>query len=159
MPNSIADHFDPLRISYGRVLQIYSRSRRPDENQSQGPDTARIRSAIFVENPRAGTAIAAAYIAQLNQEESVFPSAIVTTIEPGKQFYPAEAYHQDYLTLHPTCSISRSTICPRSGRWSSLFPRSLTVPTQCWSRRRNRRSEVGGDGTACRSAPVAGYRP
>jgi peptide-methionine (S)-S-oxide reductase len=41
-----------------------------------------------------------AYIAQLNAAK-VFPTPIVTTIEPGKEFYPAEAYRQDYLALHP----------------------------------------------------------
>lgn len=44
--------------------------------------------------------IARAYIAQLDSAH-VFKSAIVTKIEPGRSFFPAEAYHQDYLTLHP----------------------------------------------------------
>ena len=44
--------------------------------------------------------IAKAYIAQLNQAR-VFNAAIVTRIEPGHAFYPAEGYHQDFLTLHP----------------------------------------------------------
>ena len=49
--------------------------------------------------------VAKAYIAQLNQAK-VFDAAIVTKIEPGQAFYPAEDYHQDYLTLHPTSPTS-----------------------------------------------------
>ena len=65
--------------------------------------------------------IAAAYIAQLNQEK-VFLSAIVTTIEPGKQFYPAEAYHQDYLTLHPTQLYIAINDLPKIRALEQLFP-------------------------------------
>ena len=45
--------------------------------------------------------MAKAYIAQLDQAR-VFGARIATTIEPGRTFYPAEAYHQDYLVLHPS---------------------------------------------------------
>jgi peptide-methionine (S)-S-oxide reductase len=65
--------------------------------------------------------IAAAYIAQLNQEKA-FPSAIVTTIEPGKQFYPAESYHQDYLTLHPTQLYIAINDLPKVTALQQLFP-------------------------------------
>jgi peptide-methionine (S)-S-oxide reductase len=40
--------------------------------------------------------IAAAYIAQIEGDHA-FSKPIVTTVEPGKAFYPAEAYHQDFL--------------------------------------------------------------
>jgi hypothetical protein len=49
---------------------------------------------------------------QLNQAK-VFPAPIITSIEPGKTFYPAETYRQNYLTLHPNNPyIAPSTICP-----------------------------------------------
>jgi len=93
--------FDPQQISYARILQIYfSVAHDPTQLNRQGPDTGpQYRSAIFPENDEQAR-IARAYIAQL-EAEHVFRSAIVTKIEPGRSFYPAEGYHQDYLTLNP----------------------------------------------------------
>jgi peptide-methionine (S)-S-oxide reductase len=98
---SVQVTFDPHRISYGRILQVYfSVAHDPTELDRQGPDVgAQYRSAIFPQNPEQAR-VATAYIAQLDAAKA-FPAAIVTTVEPGKTFYPAEAYHQDYLTLHP----------------------------------------------------------
>ncbi|MEJ0020400.1 MAG: peptide-methionine (S)-S-oxide reductase MsrA [Acetobacteraceae bacterium] len=93
--------FDPRRISYGRILQIYfSVAHDPTQLNRQGPDSGtQYRSTIFpVSAQQAATA--KAYIAQLDQA-GVFPAAIATTIEPGRPFFPAEAYHQDYLVQHP----------------------------------------------------------
>jgi peptide-methionine (S)-S-oxide reductase len=72
----------------------------PTELNRQGPDVGtQYRSAVFPQKSEQSR-IAGAYIAQLNAAK-VFTTPIVTTIELGKEFYPAEAYHQNYLTLHP----------------------------------------------------------
>jgi peptide-methionine (S)-S-oxide reductase len=93
--------FDPRRISYGRILEIYfSVAHDPTELNRQGPDVGtQYRSAIFPANLEQ-THIAEAYIAQLNQGQ-VFDAPIVTKIEPSRDFYPAEGYHQDFLTRNP----------------------------------------------------------
>ena len=98
---SVRVTFDPRKISYGRILQVFfSVAHDPTELDRQGPDIGtQYRSAIFPQNPEQAH-VAAAYIAQLDKAHA-FPAAIVTRIEPGKEFYPAEAYHQNYLTLHP----------------------------------------------------------
>ena len=94
--------FDPRRISYGRILQIYfSVAHDPTQLDRQGPDVGtQYRSTIFAQSPAQARA-AQGYIAQLGGA-AVFRAPIVTTIEQGKVFYPAEAYHQDYLVRHPT---------------------------------------------------------
>lgn len=94
--------FDPRKVSYGKILQIYfSVAHDPTQLNRQGPDRGtQYRSAIFPANDEQAK-IAKAYIAQLNQAR-VFSAAIVTKIEPGKPFFPAEAYHQDFLTRNPT---------------------------------------------------------
>jgi peptide-methionine (S)-S-oxide reductase len=99
---SVRITFDPRQISYGRILRIYfSVVHDPTELNRQGPDVGtQYRSAIFPANPEQAR-IAKAYMAQLNQAR-IFNAAIVTKIEPGREFYPAEDYHQDFLTLHPT---------------------------------------------------------
>ena len=99
---SVQIKFDPAQISYGKLLQVYfSVAHDPTQLNRQGPDSGtQYRSTIFAAND-AQQKIAVAYIAQLNAAK-VFGKPIATTIETGKVFYPAEDYHQDYLTLHPS---------------------------------------------------------
>jgi peptide-methionine (S)-S-oxide reductase len=99
---SVQVTFDPRQISYGRILQIYfSVAHDPTQLNRQGPDTGpQYRSAIFYRD-ESQKSIAQAYIAQLDKA-GVFKSRIVTQVAPLTAFYPAEAYHQDFATLHPT---------------------------------------------------------
>lgn len=94
--------FDPRMISYGRILQIYfSVAHDPTQLNRQGPDVGtQYRSTIFPTTQEQAK-IAKAYIEQLSQAR-VFDADIVTTIEPDRQFHPAEDYHQDFLTLNPS---------------------------------------------------------
>jgi peptide-methionine (S)-S-oxide reductase len=121
---SVQITFDPHRITYGRILQIYfSVVHDPTELNRQGPDVGtQYRSAVFPQNPEQRR-IAAAYIAQLNAAK-LFPTPIVTTIEPGKEFYPAEAYHQDYLTFHPYQPYIAIHDLPKIQALKELFPDS-----------------------------------
>ena len=99
---SVQVTYDPRQISYGRLLQIFfSVVHDPTELNRQGPDTGtQYRSAIFPASAEQAQ-VAKAYIAQLDQTHA-FKKAIVTRIEPDRTFYPAEAYHQDFLTRYPT---------------------------------------------------------
>ncbi len=99
---SVQITFDPRQISYARILQIYfSVAHDPTQSNRQGPDVGtQYRSAIFPVNEEQAR-VARAYIAQLNQAR-VFNAAIATKIEPGRSFFPAEDYHQDFLTRNPT---------------------------------------------------------
>jgi peptide-methionine (S)-S-oxide reductase len=94
--------YDPKKISYGKILQIFfSVVHDPTQLNRQGPDSGtQYRSAIFTANDEQKK-VAEAYIAQLNAAK-VYKKPIVTKLGPLEAFYPAEAYHQDYLTLHPT---------------------------------------------------------
>jgi peptide-methionine (S)-S-oxide reductase len=119
---SVRVTFDPQRISYGRILQIYfSVAHDPTELNRQGPDEGtQYRSTIFPLT--AGQqSIAKAYIAQLNQAHA-FPATIVTTIEMNRTFYPAEAYHQDYLTRHPDNPYIAYNDLPKIRELQKLFP-------------------------------------
>jgi peptide-methionine (S)-S-oxide reductase len=99
---SVQVTYDPRQISYGRLLQIFfSVVHDPTELNRQGPDTGtQYRSAIFPTSAEQAQ-IAKTYIAQLDQAHA-FKKPIVTRIEPDRAFYPAEAYHQDFLTRYPT---------------------------------------------------------
>lgn len=93
--------YDPKRISYGKILQIFfSVVHDPTQLNRQGPDTGpQYRSAIFPGNDEQKK-VAEAYIAQLNAAK-VYRKPIATRIEKLDAFYAAEDYHQDYMTLHP----------------------------------------------------------
>jgi peptide-methionine (S)-S-oxide reductase len=99
---SVQVTYDPRQISYGRILQIFfSVVHDPTEINRQGPDTGpQYRSAIFPATTEQAD-VAKAYIAQLDQAH-VYKKPIATRIEPDRIFYPAENYHQDYLTRNPT---------------------------------------------------------
>ena len=114
--------FDPRRVSYGRILQIYfSVAHDPTELNRQGPDVGtQYRSAIFPANPEQAH-IAEAYVAQLNQAH-VFDAPIVTKIEPGRDFYPAESYHQDFLTRNPRYPYIVINDLPKIENLKRLFP-------------------------------------
>jgi peptide-methionine (S)-S-oxide reductase len=99
---SVEIKFDPKKISYGKILQIFfSVAHDPTQLNRQGPDSGtQYRSAIFTTNNEQKK-IAEAYIAQLDAAK-VYRKPIVTKVSPLEGFFTAEAYHQDYLTLHPT---------------------------------------------------------
>ncbi len=98
---SVQIKYDPKQISYGKLLQIFfSVAHDPTQLNRQGPDSGtQYRSAIFTTNDEQKR-VADAYIAQLNAAK-VYKKPIVTKVGPLEGFFPAEAYHQDYLTLHP----------------------------------------------------------
>ncbi len=99
---SVQITFNPQMIGYSQLLQIYfSVAHDPTELNRQGPDVGtQYRSAIFPTSAEQ-VRIAQAYIDQLEQA-AIFKAPIVTRIEPDQTFYPAEDYHQDYLTRNPT---------------------------------------------------------
>lgn len=114
--------FDPRKISYGRVLQIFfSVAHDPTELNRQGPDDGpQYRSTVFPTNEEQAR-LAKAYIAQLN-DAHVFAAPIATTIEPGREFYPAESYHQDFLERNPSNSYIAVNDLPKIADLKRLFP-------------------------------------
>jgi len=118
---AVAVTYDPRHISYGRLLQIFfSVVHDPTQLNRQGPDTGpQYRSALFPINAEQAE-VAKAYIAQLDQAHA-FKKAIVTRIEPDRAFYPAEEYHQDYLTRHPRAPYIAINDMPKIDDLKSLF--------------------------------------
>jgi peptide-methionine (S)-S-oxide reductase len=119
---SVQVTFDPRQISYAQILQILmSVGHDPTQLNRQGPDTGtQYRSAIFPANATQAQ-IAKDYIAQLGKAR-VYPAPIVTRIEPGTTFYPAEGYHQDYLFHHPQQAYIAYNDLPKIAELKRLFP-------------------------------------
>ncbi|MRD48209.1 peptide-methionine (S)-S-oxide reductase MsrA [Caenimonas koreensis DSM 17982] len=119
---SVQVTFDPKKISYGKLLQIYfSVAHDPTQLNRQGPDSGtQYRSAIFY-NGDTQKQVAQKYIAQLDAAK-VYPARIVTQVAPLDAFYPAEAYHQDYATLNPNAGYIVTFDAPKLVNLKALMP-------------------------------------
>jgi peptide-methionine (S)-S-oxide reductase len=119
---SVKITYDPGKVSLGKLLQIYfSVAHDPTELNRQGPDDGvQYRSAIFPANA-AQARVAKAYIAQLDHAHA-FTVPIVTRIEPDRTFYPAEGYHQNYLTNHPDSPYIAHNDLPKIRNLKRLLP-------------------------------------
>ena len=114
--------YDPAKITYGKLLQIFfSVAHDPTQLNKQGPDHGpQYRSTIFPVNAQQRD-LAEKYIAQLNKAH-VFHAPIVTTLEDGKTFYPAEAYHQDFLFNNPRYPYIVINDIPKVENLERVFP-------------------------------------
>lgn len=98
--------FDPDKVTYERLLELFWANHNPSTLNRQGPDVGtQYRSVIFVHDD-AQRAIAEASLAKVNSEGK-WKGKVVTTIEPAKTFWKAEDYHQQYLAKRglSTCHI------------------------------------------------------
>jgi len=119
---SVEITFDPKVVSYGTILQIFfSVAHNPTELNRQGPDVGpQYRSAIFTQDAEQKR-VAEAYIAQLDKT-GVYKKPIVTQVNGADSFYAAEAYHQDYATLHPRQPYIIFHDQPKIDALKKLFP-------------------------------------
>jgi peptide-methionine (S)-S-oxide reductase len=114
--------YDPAKVSYGTLLRVlFSVAHDPTQLNRQGPDSGtQYRSAIFPQNADQAR-LAKAYVAQLTAVKT-WPAKIVTTLEPGKAFYPAEGYHQNYLRLNPDYPYIVYNDLPKVAGLKQRFP-------------------------------------
>ncbi|MGD0144855.1 MAG: peptide-methionine (S)-S-oxide reductase MsrA [Rhizomicrobium sp.] len=119
---SVEITFDPKQVSYGQILRVYfSVASDPTELNRQGPDSGtQYRSDIFAAND-AQKRIADAYIAQLGKAH-VLGSPIVTRVDRLTAFYPAEAYHQDYLIHNPDSLYIVINDQPKISNLKRIYP-------------------------------------
>jgi peptide-methionine (S)-S-oxide reductase len=101
--------FDPARLSYRDVLELFFQIHDPTTKNRQGNDLGRsYRSAIYYAND-AQRKIALDTIADV-EASGLWPGKVVTEVEPVGDFWQAEPEHQDYLERYPngyTCHFPR----------------------------------------------------
>jgi peptide-methionine (S)-S-oxide reductase len=119
---SVRVTFDPRVISYGHLLQIFfSVVTDPTQVNEQYPDTGtQYRSELFTTSPEQAR-VASLYIAQLDKAKA-FPAPIATIVGTNTGFYPAEGYHQNYLTLNPDSDYIATFDLPKIDALSRVFP-------------------------------------
>ena len=101
--------FDPAKISYRQLLELFFQIHDPTTKNRQGNDMGTAyRSAIYYENDQQ-KAVALDTIADVNAS-GLWPGAVVTELAPAGDFWQAEPEHQDYLEKYPngyTCHFPR----------------------------------------------------
>ena len=114
--------YDPSQVTYGQLLHVFfSVAHDPTELNRQGPDEGtQYRSAIFYTTPEQ-LKLTQDYISQLDAAHA-FKHRIVTQVASLKAFYPAEAYHQNYATLHPDSMYIRFNDAPKVENLKKDFP-------------------------------------
>ena len=117
--------YDPTRVSYEKLLEVFWRNIDPLDASGQFCDKgSQYRAAIFVADDQQ-RALAEASKAAL-EKSGKLPGRIVTEILPAGVFYPAEAYHQDYYRKNPTAYSYYRWSCGRDRRLERLWGASPT---------------------------------
>jgi peptide-methionine (S)-S-oxide reductase len=119
---SVEVTFDPTKVTYTQLLSIFfAVAHDPTQLNRQGPDTgSQYRSAIFYQTDEQRK-LALAYIDAINQSKAL-PKPVVTQVVPLKEFYEAEAYHQDYLKHHPDDPYIVYNDLPKLAALKERFP-------------------------------------
>jgi peptide-methionine (S)-S-oxide reductase len=114
--------YDPAVVRYDQLLRIFfSVVADPTLKNRQGPDVgAHYRSALVPVNAEQG-AVARAYLAQLGKS-GLWNKPIATRVEPYKAFYPAEAYHQDFMLKNPRHGYIVRWDAPKVAAFKAMYP-------------------------------------
>jgi peptide-methionine (S)-S-oxide reductase len=112
--------YDPSVVPYEKLLEIFFSTHDPTTLNRQGADVGtQYRSAIFYHDEEQKK-VAQQVIIRLNAAK-VFPSKIVTKLEPATVFYPAEDYHQDYFALNGYQPYCQAVIAPKVAKVRKVF--------------------------------------
>lgn len=116
--------FDPAVISYQELLTIFFHLHDPTTLNRQGNDIGtQYRSAIFYHNEEQKQLAEA--VKQQIATTKLWSDPIVTEIVPLPDFYPAEAYHQNYYNNHPNQAYCQLVINPKLAKFRQEFKRYL----------------------------------
>jgi peptide-methionine (S)-S-oxide reductase len=116
--------FNPSKISYREIIQIFFSVHDPTTLNRQGGDVGtQYRSAIFYHDDRQRD-IAEAIIKELG-ETNLWKKPIVTQIVPVGKFYPAEDYHREYFLRHPEQSYCQVVISPKVTKFRKQWTKRI----------------------------------
>jgi peptide methionine sulfoxide reductase msrA/msrB len=116
--------YDPKKISFKELLEVFWKTHDPTTLNQQGNDIGtQYRSVIFYHDDKQRE-LAEKYLAELD-ESGAFANPIVTEISPFEAFYPAEDYHQEYFELHGEEPYCRFVIQPKMEKLRQVFADKL----------------------------------
>ena len=112
--------FDPTRITYRQLLEIFFVIHDPTTLNYQGNDVGtQYRSVIYALNEQQ-LQIANALVKELGEQRQ-FPDPIVTEVSMAPVFYPAEDYHQNYYRNHPFQGYCMAVVGPKVSKFKKTF--------------------------------------
>jgi peptide methionine sulfoxide reductase msrA/msrB len=113
--------YDPAKVSLEKLLEVHFATHDPTTLNRQGADVGpQYRSAIFYANEDEKRA-AETFIKKLGDSKAFGGKPIVTTLEPLTQFYPAEAYHQNFVCRNPMQGYVRGVALPTEEKARETF--------------------------------------
>lgn len=116
--------FDPGKISYQELLEVFFSIHDPTTLNRQGNDVGmQYRSVIFY-NSEEQRRSAEVTIARLNREK-LWDTPIITAVEPAKEFYMAEDYHQEYFTNNPQQPYCQIIVAPKVKKFQQKFAHKM----------------------------------
>lgn len=112
--------FDPQRLSYRALLEVFFAVHDPTTRDRQGADVGpQYRSIVLYHTPEQRRV--ALEVIQNLEAEGAWPDPIVTEVVPLEAFYPAEAHHQRYFETHPDAPYCRAVIAPKLAKFRERF--------------------------------------
>ena len=116
--------FNPSKISYREILEIFFSVHDPTTLNRQGADVGtQYRSAVFYHNQQQKP-VAEELIGELNKAH-LWKESIVTQIVPLGTFYPAEDYHREYFSRHPEQAYCQMVISPKVSKLRKRWAKRL----------------------------------
>ena len=117
-------YYDKSVIDYKKLLEVFFVAHDPTTLNRQGPDVGEAyRSAIYYKNNEELDLINKA-IAKVNASGK-YNGSVVTEVEPYKEFWVAEEYHQNFYELNPNQGYVRSVSRPKVEKVMKTFPELL----------------------------------
>ena len=118
--------YDPKKISFDELLEVFWKTHDPTTLNRQGADEGtQYRSAVFYHNEEQKQ-LATEYRKKLDAS-GAFDNPIVTEVTPFTEFYPAEDYHQNYFNLNGTAPYCSYVIQPKIEKFQKVFKSKLKV--------------------------------
>lgn len=116
--------YDPLKITFSQLLEVFWKTHDPTTPDQQGNDRGpQYRSVIFYQNEEQKR-LSEEYKAELNKS-GVWSNPVITSIEPLKNYYEAEDYHQNYFNANPDQLYCRYVIQPKLEKFEKVFKDKL----------------------------------
>jgi len=119
--------YDPAQVSYRELLEVFFTIHDPTTLNRQGGDVGtQYRSAVFTHGPEQEQT--AREVIRDVEEEGIWENPIVTQVQPAPEFYPAEAYHQQYFRRNPGQGYCQVVIAPKVSKFRKQYLSKLQQP-------------------------------
>jgi len=121
--------FDPARISFREILEVFFATHDPTTLNRQGGDVGtQYRSVVFCHSPEQEKSTRE-LMAELDRE-GIWDGPIVTEVTSFSAFYPAEDYHEDYFRRNPLQPYCQAVIHPKLAKFRARFSEKLKTPAR-----------------------------